>query len=530
MFARRLRGCVAPVAALCSLSLSLPAVASDEGQYRRTTADAVVVQLRPGASFLKSDRVIYRRGDLAVVPRSTLRGWGTRALYAEPLVEYQAQSVPTDPYFDKQWGMKAAAGIDLPGARETTKGSGVIVAVIDTGIRAQATDFAGTAFAPGIDVVNNDADPTDDNGHGTHVAGTIAQTTDNGIGCAGVAPEATLLAIKALNAQGSGSNVTIAAGIREAVKRGARVINLSLGGGHSLSLQSAVNDALAAGVVIVAAAGNGGGGSLLYPAAYPGVISVGAVGSNGQRASFSQYGSTLSISAPGVGILQQTFSPSTGRYGYGSWNGTSMATPHVAGTAALVMSVNAGLKPADVKGLLERTATDLGAVGRDSYTGAGRVNAAAALKAAGGAVPGPEPGPMPQPDTGAPSAEAAQVLVLVNQERAKVGAPALVFHSTLSQAAQGHAADMAARGYFSHYTPPSNTDPGARLRQAGYAWVTYAENIAAGYPTAEAVVTAWMGSAGHRANILNARLREIGVGIATGGPYGKYWVTDFGAR
>lgn len=544
MYGRRLHGLlVATAASLCGLLTSLPADASGFGVYRQTgPEEAAVIRLRPGADFLPTDRVIYRRGDLAVVPRASLRALGARALYAEPLVEYRAQdvgtdsnalSVPNDPYFGKQWGMQAVGGIDLPAARERTQGQGVIVAVLDSGIRAQAPDLAGTAFAPGIDLVNNDADPTDDQGHGTHVAGTIAQTTDNGIGCAGVAPQATLMAIKVLNASGSGSNVTIAAGIREAVRRGARVINLSLGGGPSQTMQDAINEALAAGVTICAAAGNGGGRGLLYPASYPGVISVGAVDKNGKRASFSQYGLTLSVTAPGVGILQQTWSPSTRTYGYGSWSGTSMATPHVAGTAALCLSVNAELKPADVKRLLETTATDLGTAGRDDYFGAGRVNASRAVRAAGGVAPGPgptpQPNPEPQPGTGAPSAEAERVLTLVNQERAKAGVAPLVFHAALNQAAQGHAEDMALRGYFDHYSP-EGVGPGTRITQAGYRWVTYAENIAAGYGTPEAVVTAWMNSAGHRANILNSRLKEFGCGIARGGPYGIYWVTDFGTR
>jgi serine protease len=325
--------------------------------------------------------------------------------YTEPEYKMYACGVPNDPSYSQQWGLQDTGyGIKAQSAWNMANGSGITVAVVDTGVRADCPDLAGTKILPGYNALNNSTNASDDNGHGTHVAGTVAQTTNNGYGCAGVAYAASILPVKVLGADGSGSNFAVAAGIRWAADHGARVINLSLGGGGGSTLQEAVRYAVSKGAVVCAAAGNGGGGSLSYPAAYPETISVGAITSSGQKASFSQYGTGLSVVAPGVGILQQTWSPSQGKFVFGSWNGTSMATPHVAGASALVLSRNPQLSPAQVKDILQRTARNLGAGGWDAQTGYGVIDAAAAVNAAGG---GSTPAPSPSPSPGNPAYDIA---------------------------------------------------------------------------------------------------------------------------
>ncbi len=303
-----------------------------------------------------------------------------------------AYMVPNDTYYSYQWHMQR---IGMENAWNEASGSGVVVAVVDTGVKQSLQDLAGTSFTAGYDFVNNDNDPTDDEGHGSHVSGTIAQTTNNNTGVAGVAYNATIMPVKVLDSRGSGSFDDIADGIYYAVDNGADVINMSLGGGSSLSiLEDAVNYAWNNGVVVVCAAGNEDTSAPSYPAAYTNSISVSATTSIDTLASYSNYGSTIDIAAPGGDsgdnngdgyddmILQNTFS-STGE-GYYFYAGTSMASPHVAGVAALVKSANPSLTNAEIRAILENTAEDLGAAGWDQYFGYGLVDAYAAVLAAGG--------------------------------------------------------------------------------------------------------------------------------------------------
>jgi serine protease len=383
------------------------------------TTGAVILRVKRGANSAAVNRLLKRLGSVtrnhpsmsAVLLRPSAGGSLASIAkscqasglieYAEPEYRMYAFGVPNDPSYSQQWGLKDSGyGIKAESAWNSANGAGITVAVVDTGVRADCPDLKGTKVLGGYNALNNSSNATDDNGHGTHVSGTIAQTTNNGYGCAGVAYAAAILPVKVLGADGSGSNFAVAAGIRWAADHGARVINLSLGGGGGSTLQEAVRYAVSKGAVVCAAAGNGGGGSLSYPAAYPETVSVGAISSNGQKASFSQYGQGLSVVAPGVGILQQTWSPSQGRFVFGSWNGTSMATPHVAGAAALVLSRNSSLSPAQVKDILQRTARNLGSSGWDSQTGYGVIDAAAAVNAAGGGSTPPPPGPAPSPSPG----------------------------------------------------------------------------------------------------------------------------------
>ena len=318
--------------------------------------------------------------------------------------------IPNDPYFDRQWNLQA---IQAAQAWDYAGGQGVVVAVIDSGVAYEdfehyrrAPDLANTVFVPGYDFVNNDPHANDDFGHGTHVAGTIAQSTNNGRGVAGVAFGATLMPIKVLDARGQGGFDAVARGVIFAADRGAQVINLSLSGRKSSRLlQDAIQYAADKGALIVAAAGNSGG-AVEYPAAYDPVIAVGAVDYRLQRARYSNFGPQLDLVAPGGdtradangdglpdGILQETFQGDPARFALHNMEGTSMAAPHVAGVAALLFAFNPGATAIQVRQVLETSARDLGAPGLDDNYGYGLVQAAAALAAMGAQMPTETPRP-----------------------------------------------------------------------------------------------------------------------------------------
>lgn len=307
--------------------------------------------------------------------------------YAEPNYMYHACMVPNDPLYSAQWhlhGQEDGGGINVELGWDIATGVGTTVAVVDTGV-ARGTDLQQTSFTPGYDFVNDDPDPTDYNGHGTHVAGTIAQSTNNDEGVAGVAFGATLMPVKVLNAEGKGEPADVADGIKYAVDNGADIINLSLGSGQSSStIGSAIQYANSNGVLCVAASGNDGEGEVGYPAAYDSVVAVGATQYDKNRASYSNYGPNLDLVAPGGntqsdqnndgnpdGVLQQT--NITGVWGYEFLQGTSMATPHVSGFAALIHS-NGTTNPDAIREIMRANATDLGAPGKDDQYGYGLIN------------------------------------------------------------------------------------------------------------------------------------------------------------
>jgi thermitase len=278
-------------------------------------------------------------------------------------------------------------------AWQITRGSADIkIAVVDTGadlghpdLRSQivgSTNVIGWRGKLGL------ASAKDDNGHGTHCAGVAAAAT-NAEGVSGMAPGCKLLIAKALGADGAGATSDIVRGIRWAASQGADVISLSVGGeDDSAAMRDAVKDAIASGIVVVAAMGNEGKTLKNYPAAYPGVIAVGATNSQDKVSAFSTRGSWISVAAPGANILSTTptykvFMSRTenGALGttYGQLSGTSMATPLVAGVAALIKSKNPRWTPAQVKKAIERSAVKLSQAFNTS-SGHGRVDAAAALK------------------------------------------------------------------------------------------------------------------------------------------------------
>jgi len=293
---------------------------------------------------------------------------------------------PNDPRFDEQWHMQQ---LHMPGTWQAAAGEGVIVAVIDTGV-AHVEDLADTEFVPGWNFVANTANSDDDHGHGTHVAGTIAQSTHNGVGVAGVAYRAKVMPLKVLSASGSGSVAGIADAIRFAADKGAKVINMSLGGGmNSAVLARAVKYAHDHGVTVVCAAGNDGRGRVSFPAANDGALAVAATQKDERTTFYSNWGKQIAVAAPGGntrndptgGVLQNT--RFQGKDGYYFFMGTSMAAPHVAGVAALIVSAGV-TEPDAVRDVLVRTArrpSGMNAAPPDfaEHYGAGLVDAAAAV-------------------------------------------------------------------------------------------------------------------------------------------------------
>ncbi|MEB3198648.1 MAG: S8 family peptidase [Candidatus Sericytochromatia bacterium] len=277
-----------------------------------------------------------------------------------------------DDLLPKLWGM---AKIEAPRAWGITTGARDLkVAIVDTGVDYNHPDLKGRTLK-GYDFINNDADAMDDNEHGTHCAGSAAGGINDG-GVVGVAPNVTVLGVKVLDGDGSGSYSTVANGIIYAADQGAKVISLSLGGpSTSSTLVDAVRYAQDKGCLVVAAMGNEGNEDPQYPAAIAGVMAVGATNSKDAIAYFSSRGNHISVSAPGDLILS---SIPGGKYE--RFSGTSMACPHVAGLAALVKTKYPNLDAKTIRERIERGSQDLGAKGFDSTFGHGRINALRAVQ------------------------------------------------------------------------------------------------------------------------------------------------------
>jgi|GEM_PF-1878450 len=295
-------------------------------------------------------------------------------LEKNPLVEYasfnyyvRAFVVPNDPHFTNQWHMQRIAA---PAGWNVTIGdSSVVISILDTGIDPEHTDFAGRII-PGYDFVNDDPEPEDDNGHGTHVAGIAGAATNNSIGIAGADWQAKVMPLKVLDAQGIGTTYDVCEGIYYAADLGADIINLSLGGyDSSPAYDDAVNYAHASGCLVIAAAGNDNTNQPVYPGACAHVICVSATNKTDQKASFSNFGTYIDLAAPGVGILSTL---PKNQYTY--YNGTSMSAPLVSGLAGLLCAQNPLFGPAEIESLLFHYADDLGEPGWDEYYGYGRIN------------------------------------------------------------------------------------------------------------------------------------------------------------
>ena len=366
----------------------------------------ILVKFKPGAGGLSAQRALAAQsltvaGDIpslgvlkvSVEPGRELEKVAAlrsdpNVLYAEPnYIAHAVDTIPNDPYYYwSQWGLSK---INAPAAWDYTTGAGsVVIAVVDTGVDLTHPDLScpGKLLA-GWNFIGDNNNPDDDNGHGTHVAGIAAACSNNGRGVTGVAWGARLLPVKVLASDGYGSYATVAAGITYAVDRGANIVNLSLGGhDDSITLADAVRYANDRNRLVVAASGNTNG-AVLYPAAYPEALAVAATDNLDERYWNSNFGPELDLSAPGVDVystypwnVDNSSHPWCYGHAYCLLTGTSMATPHVSGLAALLWSSDRDLTNDRIRDAIQATADDLGTPGRDDYFGHGRINAARALE------------------------------------------------------------------------------------------------------------------------------------------------------
>jgi subtilisin family serine protease len=348
--------------------------------------DVLMVRFRPGTTGAEKQRVLADAGATIdhTIPRigvvvarvapasrdeveARLRASPTVAGAEKDAVVEPLDTTPNDTHWTSQWGLRR---IGLPGAWDRTRGaSGLVVAVLDTGVDAGHPDLRG-AVLPGFDVVGNTTDTSDVQGHGTSVAGIIAARSNNGVGVAGICWTCSILPVKVLGADGTGDMATLANGIVRATDAGARVINMSLGGpAGSAALDEAIAYAVARNVVLVAAAGNSGVSTPFYPAANPNVISVAATDDADRLYSWSNRGDWVRVTAPGC-------DPATAIGGaYVDFCGTSAAAPVVAGLAALAVSLQPSAARADIERAISETTDAAQSLAR------GRVDAPAALSA-----------------------------------------------------------------------------------------------------------------------------------------------------
>ena len=393
------------------------------------------------AEYVSGEVVVgYENGSVAAVPTKDGQSVPERAseLRSQPKVSYAhpnyvahaaQEFTPNDPYLNRQWNFTGRYGIGMPeawglaAAAGAPGGQGAVVAVLDSGVAFEryrgyrrAPDLNRSTFVHPWDFVDRDAHPNDGFGHGTHVTGTLAQATNNGIGVAGAAYGVKIMPLKVLDDFGEGDSLAIARAIRYASRHHADVINLSLEFDRRVvaaeipEILSAIRYAHSRGAVIIAAAGNYEAGHrhrVAYPARAGDVVAVGATTRRGCRADFSSYGSDLDVVAPGGGvdsrpttpqeagtchperwgawIYQETFTDNSVR-AFGlprGYEGTSMASPHVAAIAALIIATHKlGEHPAPdvVQAHIQATARDLGRAGFDSRYGWGLVDAARALR------------------------------------------------------------------------------------------------------------------------------------------------------
>lgn len=298
--------------------------------------------------------------------------------FAEPNYLYlQNQIGPNDLLYREQYqwnlpSIRAESGWDLSRGKED-----VVIAIVDTGVDLNHPDLKNR-LTEGFNVIENNNYPDDDNGHGTHVAGIIASETNNQEGVAGITWFNKIMPVKAMEAKGYGTSFDIAKGIIWAVNHGADVINLSLGNYQgSAVMKQAVEYAYKKDVVLISASGNDNSSQPSFPASYPEVLAVSAVDYNGNRATFSNYGDYVDVTAPGVEIPSTYFNRQ-----YAALSGTSMASPHVAGLAGLIRSENPKLTNKEVMNIIKKTAFDLGDKGNDIEFGGGLIDVRKALEAA----------------------------------------------------------------------------------------------------------------------------------------------------
>jgi thermitase len=398
----RTRSCFAILLIVIVLLALTPRLTSAASSVQPDIGQHVLVRFEANTTLATRDVTIARMGgqlvtwipqinvaEIRLLPQdgmvvaSALSEMESEAVtFVEADLTVRATYEPNDPDFSDmtmRYGLDHVQALDawdvITGSEE------IVIAVVDSGIKVDHPEFVGR-LVPGYDFIDDDTQPDDGSGHGTHVAGVIAAALDNGQGVAGVCPACRLMPVKVLNASNLGSWSQLAAGIIFAVDNGARVLNLSLGSSvSSETVSAAIEYAVDHGVLIIAAAGNFGSDRPFYPAALEGVVAVGATTMSGERWAKSDYGSYIDLTAPGD-IIYSTFHDLNNIYqGYTYMTGTSMAAPFVSGVAGLLMSVKPSLTASQVTEAMLVGADDLGPTGWDAEFGYGRVNAMNALTA-----------------------------------------------------------------------------------------------------------------------------------------------------
>src|SRR3989344_5492203 len=329
---------------------------------------------------------------IANLPPPVRGGLTVQAVGSNPIDQITIQQLASDPLFAQQANLQQ---VRIQQAWDITTGVNTVIAVIDTGVALNHDDLVGKFWinpdevpdnhidddkngyvddVNGYNFYQNNNDLTDQNGHGTAIAGIMAAGVNNGKGIARINWNAKLMVLKALNSLGGGEYNNVANAVRYAADNGARVINMSFATYvYSLDLEQAINYAIDQGVIIAAAGGNNSKNQLLFPAAYANVVAVGAVDSAGYRASFSNYGANLDVVAPGVNIPSANY---IAHDAYTSNSGTSFATAHVTGLISLMLARNSNLTPAQAESILKSTATPRGSA---TEYGSGIIDMPAAL-------------------------------------------------------------------------------------------------------------------------------------------------------
>jgi serine protease len=363
------------------------------------------VRPRLNSEFSEVDQIYVVEGDQSTLRKLRLSAGFSLAEYIEPNYLYglpeatQSQFpvnpgkdvpkksnsvIPNDPLYPQQWNLHS---IGAETAWAATRGKDVTVAIIDTGI-AKVPDLNDERFVDGYDFINDETNASDDQGHGTHIAGTIAQNTNNGYGAAGIASEVRLMPLKVVTVGGTATAADIAEAIRLAADNGADVINLSLAGsGYSRLMQQSIDYAYRKGLTIVAAAGNSNQNAVSYPARYHHVLAVSALDIGAKRAFYSNFGAGVDISAPGGwvtsekpmgGIVQNTFDIKTKEAMFAPYQGSSFAAAHVSGSVALLKSLQK-LEPDQIEAVLAASSRKVASDPLNEL-GSGQLDLGAAVK------------------------------------------------------------------------------------------------------------------------------------------------------
>jgi subtilisin family serine protease len=475
-----------------------------------------------------------------------------------PVGKVYATKTPSDPYFPQMWNLPK---INVPTAWDKSTGSnGITVAVIDSGVDYNHPDLKDHIIK-GPNYFNGGNDPMDDCGHGTHVSGTIGAITNNSIGVSGINWDVKILAIKALGNSGGGcrgDDAVLAQALTYAADNGAKVVNMSLGGTGACPFyfQQAIDYARGKGVVLVSAAGNEGqNASTFTPGNCNGMINVGATGPNDARADYSNYGPNVNISAPGgqPTAAKQCSEPicilsTIPNSQYGTSAGTSMAAPHVAGAAALLLSIDSSLTPDKVKNILVQNADP---IQTDQPIGP-RLNLSKAVNSISGGTPPPTATPTtgsssPTPTSSSPTpttpaltnctvidsdltltSEEQQLIKLVNNYRKQNSLNELSPSINLTRAAAWMSNDLIINGGLSHTDSLGRTSL-TRFPNCGYGGTAFGENLVRGTADAQTAFKGFQDSTLHNEQMLKSNYNAIGVAKAGSGN-NAVWVQTFGDK